>query len=70
MADYFNVSNMQDNFGSDNTVTKKVLHYVTERTHVMWVLGWCLATLHYIHCKPPLSKQLRLICLPQEEEDT
>ena len=23
MADYFNVSNMQDNFGSDNTVTQK-----------------------------------------------
>jgi hypothetical protein len=70
MAEYFNVSNIQDNFGSDNTVTQNVLHCVVERTHVLWVLGWCLATPHYGHCKPPLSKQLRLIWLPQEEEGT
>ena len=54
MAGYFNVSNMQDNYGSDNTVIQKALHYVIERTHVMWVLGWFLVTLHYVHCKPRL----------------
>jgi hypothetical protein len=31
------------------------------------VLGWCLATPHYVHCKPPLSKQLRLIWLPRRK---
>jgi hypothetical protein len=68
MADYFNVSNMQGNFNSDNIVTQNVLHYVIERTHGIWALDWCLATPHYVHCKPPLSKQLRFNWLPQEEE--
>jgi len=45
------------------------LRYVIERTHAIWVLDWCLAAPHYLHCKAPLSKQLRLNWLPQEEEE-
>jgi hypothetical protein len=66
MADYIRVSNMQDNFGSH----KRFYTMIRERTHATWVLGWCRAIMQYVHGKPPLSKQLRLIWLPQKEEGT
>lgn len=53
MADYFNVSNMQDNFSSDNTVTQQILQYVTGRTHVYgFRLVSCYSTLCTLQTSP------------------
>jgi len=54
MADYFNVSNMKDNFSSDNTVTQKVLHYGHRKNScdVGFRLVSCYSTLCTLQTSP------------------